>query len=374
MMIAPTITTRILRLIVELSPISQSDLKGRSGLSMSTVSQATSRLLSKGIIQELGLRRVAMGRPKTLLGLNTEYANVVGIQLNAERNLIVMTDLAGNLIGEQQMPAGELSPRQLSDALAKFLKSVADRRVGAIGLALSGLVDPHSGYCVRSTVLNWTNEPVARQLEDRFNIPVFIENDANAMAMAALVFGQLGQAQSAIIATYGKGIGAGIIIDRQLYRGRHGNAGEIGNALLGDGSKRILEDVASSKAILRALQESDRQDAAPPQNLLALDQRPSSLALETLAEAGRHLGMSLANLSIAFDPDIVYLAMEPQMASRILLDQVMQSFQEYRLKLTPQVTPLQFLTDSSRMWALGAAGLAVNRLIDRLSLEADAEV
>ncbi|WP_308564355.1 ROK family transcriptional regulator [uncultured Klebsiella sp.] len=361
---APSITTRILRLIVELSPVSQSDLKVRSGLSMSTVSQATNRLLTKGIIQELGLRRESMGRPKTLLGLNPDYANVIGVQLNAERNLIVMTDLAGNLVGEQQMPAGELTPQQLVQSLAKFLKTPGDRHVGAIGLALSGLVDPQSGYCIRSTVLNWDNVPVVQQLAARFQIPVFIENDANALALATQVFGQLGQAKSAVVATYGKGIGAGIILDRQLYRGRHGTAGEIGNVLLSDGSGETLESVASSKAILRALKG---QTAA--KTLLALDERPSPETLAVLKNAAQHLGVSLANLAAAFDPDVVYLAMEPHMASRILLDKVTQVFQTYRLKLSPQLTPLQFLTDSSRMWAQGAAGLAVDRLIDLLSME-----
>ncbi|WP_142501873.1 ROK family transcriptional regulator [Klebsiella sp. 2680] len=361
---APSITTRILRLIVELSPVSQSDLKVRSGLSMSTVSQATNRLLTKGIIQELGLRRESMGRPKTLLGLNPDYANVIGVQLNAERNLIVMTDLAGNLVGEQQMPAGELTPQQLVQSLAKFLKTPGDRHVGAIGLALSGLVDPQSGYCIRSTVLNWDNVPVVQQLSARFQIPVFIENDANALALATQVFGQLGQAKSAVVATYGKGIGAGIILDRQLYRGRHGTAGEIGNVLLSDGSGETLESVASSKAILRALKG---QTAA--KTLLALDERPSPETLAVLKNAAQHLGVSLANLAAAFDPDVVYLAMEPHMASRILLDEVTQVFQTYRLKLSPQLTPLQFLTDSSRMWAQGAAGLAVDRLIDLLSME-----
>lgn len=367
-MTAPNVTARILRLIVENAPISQSDLKVRSGLSMSTVSQATNRLLAQEIVQELGLRRVSMGRPKTLLGLNADRASVIGIQLNAERNLIVMTDLSGNLLGEQQMPKGTLTPRQLGDALAKFLRGVEEKRVGAIGLALSGLVDADNGYCIRSKVLDWDNVPIARLLEARFSLPVFIENDANAMAMAAMVFGQLGNAQSAVIATYGKGIGAGIILNRQLYRGRHGKAGEIGNGLVADGSLRLLEDVASSRAILQRLAEPDEGVT-----LQALDQRPTPEVLAVLEEAGRELGISLANLSVAYDPDVVYLAMEPHMASRILLDHITQSFQAYRLKLTPHMTPLQFLTESNRMWALGAAGFAVNRLLDLLAAQADEE-
>ncbi|WP_337011346.1 ROK family transcriptional regulator [Pantoea sp. AS142] len=369
-MTAPNVTARILRLIVENAPISQSDLKVRSGLSMSTVSQATNRLLAQEIVQELGLRRVSMGRPKTLLGLNADRASVIGIQLNAERNLIVMTDLSGNLLGEQQMPKGTLTPRQLGDALAKFLRGVEEKRVGAIGLALSGLVDAENGYCIRSKVLDWDNVPIARLLEERFSLPVFIENDANAMAMAALVFGQLGNAQSAVIATYGKGIGAGIILNRQLYRGRHGKAGEIGNGLVGDGSRRLLEDVASSRAILQRLAEQEPVEGV---TLQALDQRPTPEVLTVLEEAGRELGISLANLSVAFDPDVVYLAMEPHMASHILLDHITQSFQAYRLKLTPHMTPLQFLTESNRMWALGAAGFAVNRLLDLLAAQADEE-
>lgn len=370
--IAPNVSARLLRLIVENSPISQSDLKVRSGLSMSTVSQATNRLLAKGIIHELGLRRESIGRPKILLGLDPDQAAVVGIQLNAERNLIVMTDLNGKLIGEQQIPSGAMTPKQLSDALAKFLKTVDADKVGAIGLALSGIVDPDSGSCVRSKVLDWTNVPIANILSERFNIPVYIENDANAMALATLVFGQLGSAQSAIIATYGKGIGAGIIIERQLYRGRHGNAGEIGNGLIGDGTPTNLEEVASSSAILSAL-AAQHVDGPAITHLLDIDQQPSPAALDILARAGHYLGISLANLSIALDPDVVYLAMEPSMASRILLENITMSFQVNRLKLTPQLTPLMFLTDSNRMWALGAAGFAVNKLIDILAASADEE-
>ncbi|WP_455818974.1 ROK family transcriptional regulator [Pseudomonas cerasi] len=368
-MTAPNVTARILRLIVENAPISQSDLKVRTGLSMSTVSQATNRLLAQEIIQELGLRRVSMGRPKTLLGLNPERASVVGIQLNAERNLIVMTDLNGNLLGEQQIPSGAMTPRQLSDALAKFLRGVEGKRVSAIGLALSGLVDAEQGICIRSNVLDWDNVPIAQLLSERFSLPVFIENDANAMAMAAMVFGQLGNVQSAVIATYGKGIGAGILLDRQLYRGRHGKAGEIGHALLGDGSMRLLEDVASSRAILQRAAGTEGKSVT----LKSLDVTPTPEALEALEEAGRHLGISLANLSIAYDPDVVYLAMEPQMASRILLDHITLNFQAYRLKLTPHTTPLQFLTESSRMWALGAAGFAINKLLDLLAGQANDE-
>ncbi|WJY17165.1 ROK family transcriptional regulator [Pectobacteriaceae bacterium CE90] len=372
-MIVPNVSARILRLIIENSPISQSDLKVRSGLSMSTISQAANRLLSKGIIHELGLRRESMGRPKILLGLNPDHATVVGIQLNAERNLIVMTDLNGKLIGEQLIPTGALTPKQLSDALTKFLKTVDAAKVSAIGVALSGIVDPANGYCVRSKALDWTNVPIANMLEERFNIPVYIENDANAMALATLVFGQLGSAQSAIIATYGKGIGAGIILERQLYRGRHGNAGEIGMALIGDGTAGNLEDIASSRAILNAIAHQTPAGETPPKNLLEVDQRPSPHMLDVLANAGHHIGVSLANLSIALDPDVVYLAMEPQMASRILLERVTMSFQAYRLKLTPQLTPLMFLTESNRMWALGAAGFAVNKLIDILAANADGE-
>lgn len=371
-MSAPNVTARILRLIVENAPISQSDLKVRSGLSMSTVSQATNRLLTGGIVQELGLRRVSMGRPKTLLGLNPDHASVVGIQLNAERNLMVLTDLSGNIIGEQQIPSGAMTPKQLGDALAKFLRGVEGKKVGAIGLALSGLVDASNGVCVLSRALGWDNVPIASLLEERFSLPVFIENDANALAMAALVFGQLGHAQSAVIATFGKGIGAGILLDRQLYRGRHGKAGEIGVSLLGDGSERLLEDVASSQAILQRVAATAKDSV--PQTLRDLDIRPTPEVLNALAEAGQHLGMSLANLSVAYDPDVVYLAMEPQMASRILLDHITQSFQTYRLKLTPHMTPLQFLTESNRMWAQGAAGFAVNKLLDLLAAQADEEI
>ncbi|MEI8634263.1 ROK family protein [Vibrio sp. PP-XX7] len=108
------------------------------------------------------------------------------------------------------------------------MKSIRDTHVGAIGIALSGLVDPLTGYCIRSTVMDWTHVAIAEQLTERFDIPVFIENDANALALATMVFGQLGQAQSAVIATYGQGIGAGSLLSGNCIAGVMGMRERLG--------------------------------------------------------------------------------------------------------------------------------------------------
>ena len=370
----PAAPMHLLRHIFERQPLSQSNLRDLSGFSMSTVSQTVRRLAAHGIVRELGHRKEQVGRPQVLLGIDPGFASVIGVQLNAERNRVVMTALGGRLVNEQALKPGPLTPGEVADALARFLKAVPGGRVAGVGVSLAGLVDAATGTCVASTVLGWRDVPVASLLAARLGLPVQVENDANALALATMVFGQLGSVASAAIVTLGEGIGAAIVLDRQLYRGRHGSAGEIGHMKVSDaptppchcGQTGCLEMMASSRAVLQAIAEATG-GRVRASTLVELDGRAEPEVAAILQRAGHHLGASLAGLALTLDPDAVYLAMEPYLASRILIEAVTSSFGAHRFKLGRPPTPLRFLTDIDRMWALGAAGIAVGKYIDQIA-------
>jgi predicted NBD/HSP70 family sugar kinase len=363
------VTSRLLRLIFEQQPLSQSNLRDLTGLSMSTISASIRPLLDSGLVEERGVRREAMGRPQTLLGIAAHHAHVVGVQLNGDRNLIVLTDLAGTLLREHPLPAGPLSPERLADEIMAFMAQHVNHPVAGLGLALAGLVEPDSGICRLSSVLGWRDVAIGALLSARLRLPVVVENDANAFALATVLLGLLPpDVSSAIVMTVGRGLGVGVLQDRRLYRGRHGAAGEVGHIPVAGqptfachcGQPVCLESVASIRAIKLALDCGDR-------TLIDVAGSGATRAVaKVIRQAGGHIGLALAQLAAAFDPDTVCLAMEPDNAAPLLLEAIEQSYLTHRLRVLRQPTPLTFLTGWDKMWAMGAASIALQHFIDRV--------
>lgn len=367
-----SVTARLLRLIFEQQPLSQSNLRDLTGLSMSTISASIRPLLETGLVEERGVRREAMGRPQTLLGIAADYAHVVGVQLNGDHNLIVLTDLAGSLLREHPLPPGPLSPDALTREVQAFLADCRDQPVAALGLALAGLIEPDTGVCRLSSVLDWRDVPIGDLLATRLKLPVVVENDANAFALATMLLGLLPpEVSSAVVMTVGRGLGVGVLEGRRLYRGRHGAAGEVGHIpVVGKptfachcGQPACLESVASVRAIKLAAGLGDHR-------LADLDGAAAGKNVRKVIEAaGGHIGLALAQLAAAFDPDTVCLAMEPDNAAPLLLTAIEQSYGACRLRVLRTPTPLTFLTGWDKMWATGAASIALQHFIDRVGEE-----
>ncbi|GAB0117842.1 ROK family protein [Acidisoma sp. 7E03] len=365
-----SVTARLLRLIFEQQPLSQSNLRDRTGLSMSTISASIRPLLEAGLVEERGVRREAMGRPQTLLGIAARYAHVVGVQLNGDHNLIVLTDLAGSLLREHPLPSGPLSPDDLTREVQAFMADCRDQPVAVLGLALAGLIEPETGLCRLSSVLDWTDVPIANLISRRLNLPVVVENDANAFALATMLLTLLPpEVSSAVVMTVGRGLGVGVLEGRRLYRGRNGAAGEVGHIPVAGkatfachcGQPVCLESVASVRAIKLAAGLGDRR-------LADLDVAGKAAA-KVITAAGDHIGLALAQLAAAFDPDTVCLAMEPDNAAPLLLQAIEQSYAAHRLRVLRKPTPLTFLTGWDKMWAMGAASIALQHFIDRVGEE-----
>lgn len=362
-----SVTARLLRLIFEQQPLSQSNLRDLTGLSMSTISAAIRPLLEAGLVEERGVRREAMGRPQTLLGIAAHYSSVVGVQLNGDNNLIILTDLAGSLLREHPLPPGPLSPDELIREVQAFLVGCRSKPVAGLGLALAGLIEPETGLCRLSSVLDWSDVPIANLLSRRLNLPVVVENDANAFALATMLLGLLPpEVSSAVVMTVGRGLGVGILEGRRLSRGRNGAAGEVGHIPVTGkatfachcGQPVCLESVASVRAIKLAAGLGNRR-------LADLEGAGAGKAAARIIKAaGDHIGLALAQLAAAFDPDTVCLAMEPDNAAPLLLQTIEDSYAAYRLRVLRRPTPLTFLTGWDKMWAMGAASIALQHFID----------
>jgi len=377
--------SQVLALIRSHSPISQSDIRVASGLSASAVSGTVKRAMNLGLVQEVGLNQKSMGRPHSMLSLNAEYGYAIGVQLNSNHNQMVLTNLWGEVVLSEQMHLSSFEPSKVVDAIAAFVarvgsECVGSRRLVGIGIGLSGIVDPRTGVCLDSTtLLKWHDVPIAQLVEARTGLPTTLENDANALALAELLFGTHRPHESFVMVTLGNGIGAGLILEGRVHRGRGGLAGEIGHTRVTFepgfpchcGKNGCLEAVASRATLLNRVAEVTGQTVqeVAVNGLKAAVASSGAACAPVLETAGQMLGAALANLATTLDPDAVYLAFDPDLDIPELIHATRSSFAANLLPILRSRPELRLLIDSGTMWARGASSVAIERFFEATALE-----
>jgi glucokinase len=197
-----------------------------------------------------------------------------------------------------------------------------DGQVLAIGVASPGPLDPHTGYILKTpNIREWQNFPLGPNLSKHFNIPAFVDNDANLGALGEWKFGAAKGHHHVLYLTISTGVGGGVIADNHLLQGYHGLATELGHTMIEPdgplcscGFPGHLESFASGPAIVRyvrgELSAGARSSLKPDENLTAQGiadaaMRGDALAISAYRRAGEYLGMAVANFLHSFDPSIV---------------------------------------------------------------------
>lgn len=226
-------------------------------------------------------------------------------------------------------------------AMVRELLVQAPEPVLGIGLGIPGLVDRESGLSVTSPNLFWRNLPVLEPFRREFNLPVDMDNDVRVGALAELHFGAGRRFRSFLFTTLGTGIGAGIVIDRKLYRGPYGTAGEFGHMMIRPGgpacncgSSGCLETLASGTAVRRRIQEALEAGrdgggsllrAAAPESrdagaLAQAAHAGDPLALTLWGEIGTDLGVGLLNYYNLLGPEAAIVGGGVSLAGDLLLE------------------------------------------------------
>jgi len=272
----------------------------------------------------------------------------------------IAVDIGGTQIRAATYPLNSLHPlniRRLStnhptrsplERLIEVIASVWSReeRVAAIGVAAPGPLDPYQGIMIDApNIPDWENLPLARILEEQFQVPVALGNDANLAALGEWQFG-VGQGHHHLIyLTVSTGIGGGIIVDDQLVLGHRGLAAELGHVtvlpdgpLCGCGRRGHLEAVASGTAITNWVQQ---ELASGVSSILIGTPAPSakdiaqaakagdSLAINALARAGAFIGQALADFLHIINPSLVIFGGGVSQSGDLLLNPVRESLMEH---------------------------------------------
>ncbi|TMB78458.1 MAG: ROK family transcriptional regulator, partial [Chloroflexi bacterium] len=233
---------RVMEILRMHGQISQADIARATGLSRTTVSTLVSELKEAGLVADIDTKSAHAhgGRPGVQLVLRNPSHVVVGIDFGHSHVAIDVADLAHNVLAERwyDLDVNREAARALdvaADLFAEVLSEVSAERTSVlgVGMGIPGPVDRAHGTAGSATILpGWVGLRIAAEMEQRLEIPVQIENDANLGALAELTWGAGRDCSNFAYIKAATGIGAGIVINGRLLRGATGTAGEIGHTTL----------------------------------------------------------------------------------------------------------------------------------------------
>lgn len=305
------------------SPISRAEIARETSLQRSTVSAIVDELQNEGLIEELGTGDSTGGRKPTLLQLRTGVPVAIGVDVAPRETTVVLADLSGTLLDKEKFPTSsdiEYMNKQILEKVGKFVSMYPNANL-EVGISIPGIADPASGTIVYIPYFQWSNWNIGKQIEDKFGVPVTIDNDANAVAIAELWFGdeEIKKTRNFVMILVSEGIGTGIIVDGEVYRGEFGAAGEFGHMYVGEnapvlcscGRRDCWEAHASEKAILQRY--ASGSGAATNGNidiehLIGLAVNGEARAVQTLRESAHYLGIGISNLIVGFSPQAIVIS------------------------------------------------------------------
>jgi len=340
----------LIRLLREEGVCARANLAKKSKLKQATVTNIINDFISWGLVCEVGFLVGNKGRRSVGISINNDDYGVIGIQLARKHYGVGIYDLSGNEIVRKCIQTeARQSPREVMDGVLAvaggLLGECRERKILAIGMAVPGPYSVKRGRIELMTGYDgWSDIPIGQELQERFGIPIFLENDANAGALAQCWYSsERNQDEVLIYIADGQGVGAGIISHGELLKGVLGMAGEIGHmsidyrgARCACGNYGCLENYCSSIAftkevnrILAPMNDFTFQEAAR----MAKDGNP--IVLEIYSKCCDYLASGIANIINCFNPAAIVIGDEmSHVVPGIMLDRVKR---EVRNRVIPEV-------------------------------------
>ncbi len=299
-------------------PTSRADLARALNVSPALMTQLTKDLLADGFLRELEHSPSQGGRPARMLGLVATAGRAIGVKVAADHVAFVEVGIAGAVLRSASEPFDASASTFLADLtvlLRRFIDGGSRVPLLGIGVGVPGSVDRQGSGLVDSIQLGWNQVPVGATLRRELSLPVLVENNVNALAMAERLYGLGRRYENFMVLTIGTGVGAGFVLDGVVLRGHSGGSGEIGHipvaaggALCNCGNRGCLEAFIGEAALVRIARERGVVGAESGMSALrgaadSGDERAAGI----FSQAGHLLGRTLAGIVHTVDPEIVII-------------------------------------------------------------------
>lgn len=386
----------ILNTLREAVSLSRAQLAVQTGLNKTTVSSLVRELKERRFVREIGYGQSGGGRPAMMLELDPQAGCMVGVEIGVDFILVILTDFTARPLWRRQE---EISPHERPDAIleraigatrsaishyqTQLSPGRADLPLG-IGVGIPGLVDVSSGVVVFAPNLRWRDVPVREAFAAAFDVPIFVDNDANASAMGEHYFGVAQRVDDFVYLAAGAGLGGGVVLDGQLHRGIDGYAGEVGHmTILPDGqlcncgNRGCWETLVSPLAVIRRVRQAiesgrpslvtqltggDLSRISVP--LIAQAAKDGDeVARQALEETAEYLGIGIANLINAFDPEMVVIGGVLSSASEALLPAVEATIRRRATVRQRDLPPVKASAHGFDACVMGCVALVLHDII-----------
>jgi N-acetylglucosamine repressor len=373
----------LIELVRRAGSISRAELARRSSLSAPTVSTIVENLVTRGIFNEVAIAPSSGGRPPVLVSMDPKAGYIIGIKLRADGLTTVICDLEAQVVASREIEVAlvgdpAVTIRAVEQETRRILHDavIPDSKVLGVGIGAPVSVDTSTGICTFSNLLSWRNVDLAGPLGERLGFPVWVENDVNTLAVAEKWAGDATNARDFVTLSIGSGVGLGIVIDRSLYRGADGAAGEFGHVIVKPGGARCkcgalgcLEALVGEDALRRSVGEQIGRNVSRNE-LIELAESGDAVALEVLSEAGQMLGLAVANMMTLLNPELLIICGEGTQLGASFLDPVVAAVRELTFANLGKKVEVKVQRWGDEAWAVGAATLVLRELFSIPNIDA----
>ncbi len=372
----------VLKTIFSNENISRAEIARITRLTPTTVSSIVSDLIDEGMVSEIGVGQSQVGKTPILLSLIEDSRWLIGLDLAQNQFRGAVVNLRGKIRDVVSIPVdngyGIKALPMVYQILDQLIGSTSQPLSG-IGVGTPGLINSSKGLVVQAVNLNWKNLPLTSLLEERYHLPVYILNDCQAAAIGEMTYGKDSQnINNLILINVHHGIGSGIIINREIFQGDGGFAGEIGHIevvheggeICRCGKRGCLETVASTKALTRQVKVLIKQH---PESKFALDSRQFSF--DTIVEAfttgdphihdlvlktAEYIGIAISSLVGILNIQKIVLAGDMTRFGTPWLNQIHTAMANSSLRQLGENTRIEIGRLGKNVTLLGASAVFVN--------------
>ncbi|MCM3701733.1 ROK family transcriptional regulator [Paenibacillus macerans] len=367
--------TIVLDTIRQHQPLSRADISAAIGLNKATVSSLVSELIDSRLVAEIGPGESSGGRKPTLLLFNRSAGYAIGIDIRVNDLLAVLVDLEGNVLQEKTAALTDSSPDSVLEQIRKTIRQLAKKLpdsaygIVGIGIGVPGLVDEKSRV-VSAPNLGWNQVDLLGPLTAEFGANIHIDNEANAGAIGEKLYGAGRDALNLIYLSIGIGIGSGIIVGGELYRGTSNFSGEVGHMTVAEdgplcrcGNRGCWETLASEKALLDRASKLWGHEVPDLEQIVRLAREGDPEAVRLLNETGAQLGIGLANLVNILNPELIVIGNRLSLAGDLLQEAMLETLENRSLSYHRKKSHVAFANLGIRSTALGAASMPITAFL-----------
>jgi predicted NBD/HSP70 family sugar kinase len=372
-------TSIVMDTIIRYHSISRARISELTGLNKGTVSSLVLELINQQLVFETGTGASSGGRKPVMLQFNGDTGYVVGIDLGVNYILTILTNLQGLIICEHYEDITGLNSREVIPLLVRTIGSVSLQApsspygIVGIGIGVPGMVDSE-GTVLFAPNLGWTNVDLREAVQVFYpQTPIFVDNEANMGAIGEKHYGAGKDVANLIYISVGIGIGTGIILKNEVFRGTTGYSGETGHMTIDAngrlcrcGNRGCWELYASEQALFEIGKSIlPKGTIGTLESFVACAEAGQVPMIEAFEKIGHYLGIGVANIMNIFNPDLIIIGNRLTKAERWLSRSLQETVEHRALPIQKQSATVQFSSLSSHSTALGASFMAVFAFIQK---------